>query len=90
MKNIRIFASLVAIACMAFAASAATQVKEVAVAAYNAAATVFLKGFELSVLATEDKTAVVVAFVQAKAFVLRLIKRDRPVVSTNWTLAPSI
>lgn len=90
MKSILLFASLAIAACLAFTAYAGWHVKQVVATAYVLAAKVFLKGFELAVHATADKAGGVVAFVQAKAFVLRIIKRDRPVVSTNWTLAPSI
>lgn len=47
------------------------------------------KALSLFAVENDAKSAVVIAFVQAKAFVLRIIKRERPVVSTEWRMCPS-
>lgn len=43
----------------------------------------------LAVASDEGKAASVVSFVQAKAFMLRIAKRERPVVSQDWRMCPS-
>ena len=48
-----------------------------------------LDSLQLAVPGDKGKSAAVVAFVQAQAFVLRLLKRDRPVKSTAWSMCPS-
>jgi hypothetical protein len=52
--------------------------------------TLVLDGFKLAVPDAGGKDAAVVAFVQAKAFVVRLAKRERPLVTDNWRMCPSI
>ena len=91
MKSYRLFSLIVAAA--AFCATACINAAAPVVAVMNAAAQ-SIKKFVLAgvdLLGAAGKTAAVsiVPFVQAKAFVLRLIKRDRPEVSSNWRMCPS-
>ena len=78
-------AALCAFAFSTFAAPAVALV----VATGRTLKNLVLDGLQLAVPADQSKSAVVVAFVQARAFVLRLIKRDRPVKSTEWSMCPS-
>lgn len=91
MKRFRI-ANLLTAAVMACAlafAAAVRPVAELVVATGRALKNLVLDGLQLAVPADQSKSAAVVAFVQARAFVLRLIKRDRPVKSTEWSMCPS-
>jgi membrane-bound lytic murein transglycosylase B len=65
-------------------------VADVVLATCRAVKNLVLDGFTLSVQKVDSKSAVVVAFVQAKAFVLRIIKRDRPLKEAGWNLTPSV
>lgn len=88
-------------AIAAFALSAATAVISTASRSYDytakavSAAAAFAGSFVLHALhlanpQAEAKAAGVVGFVQAKAFVLRFIKRERPVIESGWNLSPSV
>lgn len=87
--------SLFALVCVAIAAcagwvgAAVAHVADVVVATGRAFKNLVLDGLLLAAPIDQGKTAAVVAFVQARAFVLRLIKRDRPVKSTQWSMCPS-
>jgi hypothetical protein len=83
------FSLAVAAACLAFAAVTYDRVAEVAVAAGKLVKATVLRGFELAVNKDESKSAVVMAFLQAKAFVLRKMKRERPQVTNDWRMCPS-
>lgn len=74
----------VACACLAFASVAVERVANVAVAAVKLVKATVLHGFELAAGKDDSKSAVVVAFVQAKAFVLRKMKRERPQITNDW------
>ena len=49
-----------------------------------------LDGFKLAAAKDHGKAASVVMFSQSKAFVLRIIKRERPVISAEWRMCPSV
>lgn len=90
MKQTRFASALLCtLSFFAWIGSAGVHVAEVAYATGRALKNLVLDGFKLAVPADEGKGAAVVAFVQAKSFVLRLIKRERPVVSTAWRMCPS-
>lgn len=67
----------------------AKPVRSVVVSACSFLKTLVLDGFKLAVPDAGGKSAAVVAFVQAKAFVMRLAKRERPLVTDNWRMCPS-
>ncbi|MDP3228513.1 MAG: hypothetical protein Q8N13_11130 [Acidovorax sp.] len=46
-------------------------------------------GFDLAAAKDDSKAARVVAFVQAKAFFLRLAKRERPEITGGWRMCAS-
>ena len=48
--------------------------------------TTTLGAFKLAEAQDDGKAVSVVSFIQAKAFVLRIIKCDRPVVSADWRM----
>lgn len=91
MQRSRFFSMLAcaAIACMALVASAFGAVERAVVATYHAAKSLVLEGFRLAAAPAADKSLPLMAFVQAKAFVLRLAKRERPEVSGSWRMCPS-
>jgi hypothetical protein len=80
--------ALAGAAAIAFAADFLAPVVNIARRAYGTVRDVFLHGFELAAqTATVRQPAILL--VQAKAFVLRLAKRERPVVTTSWRMCPS-
>lgn len=88
MKKTRFLASIALLACAAFAV-ASHSVVEVFRTAYR-----HVRDFVFDVVATvagpvESMAAPAVQLVQAKAFVLRLAKRERPVVTASWRMCPS-
>lgn len=91
MKSYRLISILAcaAIACMSFAASAVSVAADGVVAIYRAAKRLMLGGFKLAAAPAQARSAPIVALVQAKAFVLRLAKRERPEVSGSWRMCPS-
>lgn len=81
-----------AMACLAMASAAASVVRpvvETVVATARALKNWALDGFKLAAADAEDLKTPAVWFVQAKAFVLRLAKRQRPEVSSSWRMCPS-
>lgn len=70
--------------CTAFGRAA-----EFAVRAYTRAKSWVLDGFALAATSSGKRMPVPVPLIQAKAFVLRLAKRDRPVVTSSWRMCPS-
>lgn len=87
------FASLAAIAflgCMAFATAAYNTVAPPLIAAARAVKAWALDGFKLAAQVDEPRGRLAVVLVQAKAFVLRLAKRERPQLSGSWWMCPSI
>lgn len=78
---------------LAIAASLTHAVKHVADTIYTscrAFKNLLVDGFMALVLSPEISKAQVVPFVRARAFVLSIIKRDRPVVTSAWRMCPSI
>ncbi|MES2685748.1 MAG: hypothetical protein V4706_02940 [Pseudomonadota bacterium] len=88
-SSIRNLSLAIACACMAAMRTTFERVAEVAVAAVKLVKATVLHGFELAAAKDDSKSAVVVAFVQAKAFVLRKMKRERPQVTNDWRMCPS-
>jgi hypothetical protein len=78
-----LFRSVLAFAALACAAASSTFVATV-----RAIKNLVLDGFKLAVPAVEARRPAVL-FVQARAFVLRLAKRQRPEVSGSWRMCPS-
>ena len=91
MKPFRTFLAVLTLATAAAIAAAANFLEpavDIARRAFGAVRDVVLHGFELAAqTATVRQPAVLL--VQAKAFVLRLIKRERPVVTASWRMCPS-
>jgi len=86
-------ASIALLACAALASVAVATYDRVVGAAASAYAGI--RAFVLDAVATvagSDSGAKgsMVLFVQAKAFVLRIAKRERPVVTASWRMCPSI
>lgn len=91
MKSFRTFLAVLAVAtaaAIAFAVHILEPVVTIARRAVTAARDVVLRGFELALQTTAVRQAAVL-LLQAKAFVLRLIKRERPVVTASWRMCPS-
>lgn len=78
-----------AAACLALVSYAFGAVERAVVATYHAAKDLVLDGFKLAARKDDTSTLPLIAFVQAKAFVLRLAKRERPEVSGSWRMCPS-
>ena len=80
-----------AVACLCSAAQTfVVSAKNLAVAAATWLETVTLDAFKLAAAKDDGKAASVVMFAQSKAFVLRIIKRERPVISADWRMCPSV
>lgn len=81
------------LAAVAFAAAACSSMAHMAVAAVCATSHfikgLVLDGFKLASAKEASARRAVVWFVWAKAFVCRLAKRQRPVVSSSWRMCPS-
>jgi hypothetical protein len=83
------YAILLGMACSTFVVRCTEPLFRFAVVIARAAKKLALDGF---VLAAGQRQAQFVPFlplVKAKAFVLRLIKRARPEVSSSWRMCPS-
>jgi len=81
---------LLACAVVASAAIAlAAPVVHAAVSAYRVAKEWLLDGFKL-LASTDTQTRPTITRVQAKAFVQRILKRERPTVTPGWRMCPSI
>lgn len=87
------FFTLALVACMAFCWRCLVdpvgvvyrvyrEVKDFAVKAVNTA-------FQMDKQAQDVRSPAIVALVQAKAFVIRLAKRERPVITSTWRMCPS-
>lgn len=88
--------SLLVLACLAVSAFACSAVRAVGEAAHSAYVTVkgylaafTLRGLELVAKPEAGSKGPAVVLVQAKAFVQRLAKRERPVLSPSWRMCPS-
>lgn len=91
MKSFRTFLAVLAVAtaaAIAFAVHILEPVVTIARRAATAARDVVQHGFELALQTTAVRQPAVL-LLQAKAFVLRLIKRERPVVTASWRMCPS-
>jgi membrane-bound lytic murein transglycosylase B len=81
---------LLVCAVLASAALAvAAPVVHAAVSAYRFAKDWLVTGFKLFA-STETVSRPTIARVQAKAFVQRIMKRERPTVTPGWRMCPSI
>lgn len=91
MQRSRFFSMLAcaAIACMAFVSTAVHVAVHAVVATYRSAKNLVLDGFKQAAADSAGKALPLAAFVQAKAFVMRLAKRERPEVSGSWRMCPS-
>lgn len=90
MKISRLFA-LAAAACFAMVSVPVCWVRPtfaVVAASYRKVKNWILDGFKLAA-ATVEGAKTTVLFVQAKAFMLRIAKRERPEVSGSWRMCPS-
>lgn len=83
---------LVAAACALIAAAsyAVDRVDHFARAVYGSVRDFALYAVHVVAGTAESMQAPSVRLVQAKAFVLRLAKRERPVVTSAWRMCPSI
>lgn len=90
MKSFRNVLSLAVLACAAFVSSGFAAVQAIAVASYRAVKSWMLDGFELMAATSDANARPAITHVQAKAFVQRIIKRERPVLSSSWRMCPSI
>ncbi|MBV7457319.1 hypothetical protein KW843_22755 [Acidovorax sp. sif1233] len=93
-RSSRLFA-IAAIACAAAAgafASVAVTSRDYVVSAVHRAWSFVLDGFRVDAVvqpASPNQREPSVALVAAKAFILRLVKRDRPRVTPMWRMCPS-
>ncbi len=91
MKHYRFLPVLFAAAALCVAAASAfiAPVVALAVSAGVAIKRCVLDGFALFDRADESHPRLAVPLIQAKAFVLRLAKRARPVLTSSWRMCPS-
>lgn len=90
MKSFRSVFVLAVLAGFAIVSSGFAAVRSIAAATYRAVKDWMLDGFKLVAGEASDLNPVSIRIVQAKAFVLRIIKRERPVLSSSWRMCPSI
>lgn len=84
--------ALAAMACFAMASAAVAWARpavELVVNTYRAAKKLVLDGFKLAANGGDGLFRPAVLLVQAKAFVARLAKRERPEVTGSWRMCPS-
>ena len=91
MKLSRFFGALLATVALCFAAFTfvVRPAVELVLVTARAFKNLVLDGFKLAANAAADNQRSELPFVQARSFVARLIKRDRPVKSTDWSMCPS-
>ncbi|MCY1170549.1 hypothetical protein D9M73_106240 [compost metagenome] len=94
MRNSFLSRGLLAVAVLAVAAASACYERmqplfDVVVATGRALKNLVLDGFKLAAGDAEDFKKPRVWLVRAKAFMLRLAKRERPEVSGSWRMCPS-
>lgn len=78
-----------ALAFCSFVGAGVARVADYAVSTYRAVKKSLVDGF-MQVMATDEPAkASTVWFVRAKAFVARIVKRERPVVTNDWRMCPS-
>jgi predicted MPP superfamily phosphohydrolase len=90
MKSFRNVLSLAVLACAAFVSSGVAAVQAIAVATYQSVKSWMLDGFKLMAATSDAHARPAITVVQAKAFVQRIIKRERPELSSSWRMCPSI
>lgn len=87
------FFTLALAACLAFCWRCLTDAADVTYRAYQVVKDFAVKAvrsaFKLAKQAQDSRMPAIVALVQAKAFVIRLAKRERPVITTTWRMCPS-
>lgn len=86
------FASLLfaaAALCLAAASASYHYTVDLVCSTARAVKNLALDGFKMAANTQADKAAIEVPLIQAKEFHQRIIKRERPVVSTNWNMIPS-
>ncbi len=92
MKSRR-FLSIVMLACVALATVAVAAIRSVVTFACEVgmrAKSWLLDAVSIVAGTDAEQPKVAVLMVQAKAFMQRLVKRDRPVVTASWRMCPSI
>lgn len=85
-------ASIALLACAALATAAVStydRVAGVALSVFRSVKDFVLGGIALVAGKPEETKGPAVFLVQAKAFVMRLVKRERPVVTNSWRMCPS-
>lgn len=79
-----------AFAAAAVVAAAFSPVVDVFKAGYAACSKMVAHAFALASPEAEAQRKPQVYFVQARAFVARLVKRERPVLTNSWRMCPSV
>lgn len=85
----RSFLAIALLACAALAVACYHAVADPIVAVCRMAKSVVLDAFKLAGTEGVGFALPAVMLVQAKTFVLRLAKRERPVVTSSWRMCPS-
>lgn len=85
----RSFLAIALLACAALAVACYHAVADPVVSIYQVAKSFVLDAFKLAGTEGVGFALPAVVLVQAKAFVLRLAKRERPVVTSSWRMCPS-
>jgi hypothetical protein len=89
----RSFLAIALLACASLASAAYAAVAPMVIAVVGFAQRLkdlVIDGIALVARAVADVNRPAVVLVQAKAFVQRLAKRERPVVTSTWRMCPSI
>lgn len=90
MKNSLRLIAFAVLSCAAFVSSSLEALHGFAVATYRAVKSFVYDAFKLVAAPDDAHARPAVAFVQAKAFVQRIMKRERPQLTGSWRMCPSI
>ena len=90
MKSTLRFIAFAVLACASLVSATFGALREVAAATYRMAKDWMRDGFKLMAGKTFDLSPVSLRIIQAKSFVQRFMKRERPEVTGSWRMCPSI
>ena len=86
----RSFLAIALLACASIASACYDAVASPIVAAYRVVKGFVLGAFDAMAVESSEPRKPMVQQVQAKAFMQRIEKRERPVITSAWRMCPSI
>ena len=82
--------AVAALACVSITAAAVHRISDTFLSAFEAVKDFTKAAFNAVAEKQATQVLIVVPLVQAKAFVARLVKRERPHTTDGWRMCPSI